>query len=185
MTEIPYGYCHCGCGQLAPIAKMTAKISGHIKGQPMRFIYGHYSKTAPSGCKSANWRGGTRKHNDKISIYMPGHHREDDKHYVLEHIIIAENVLGKPILKCTPIHHIDRTPANNKNNNLVICENKAYHGLLHQRQRAYDACGNPHWRKCCICKKYDDPANLYFNPNPNAGAPRHRLCRKLKDRSKL
>lgn len=37
--------CECGCGQPAPIAKMTAKRIGHVKGQPVRFIAGHYSRT--------------------------------------------------------------------------------------------------------------------------------------------
>lgn len=33
--------CECGCGQPAPIAKKTCGRSGHIKGQPIRFIKGH------------------------------------------------------------------------------------------------------------------------------------------------
>lgn len=33
--------CECGCGELAPLAKKTHKRSGHVKGQPVRFIKGH------------------------------------------------------------------------------------------------------------------------------------------------
>src|ERR1019366_9866405 len=33
--------CECGCGGLAPIAKMTNKRLSHIKGQPVRFIQHH------------------------------------------------------------------------------------------------------------------------------------------------
>lgn len=33
--------CHCGCGQPAPIAKMTNRKWGHIAGQPVRFRPGH------------------------------------------------------------------------------------------------------------------------------------------------
>jgi len=33
--------CECGCGNHAPIAKMTCKSKGHVAGQPMRFINGH------------------------------------------------------------------------------------------------------------------------------------------------
>lgn len=39
--NIPFGYCHCGCGQLTAIAKWNRSDRGHIKGQPMRFIRGH------------------------------------------------------------------------------------------------------------------------------------------------
>lgn len=41
--NIPYGYCHCGCGQLAPIAKRSTTQWGWVKGQPKRFISGHHS----------------------------------------------------------------------------------------------------------------------------------------------
>jgi hypothetical protein len=33
--------CECGCGGLAPIAKMTNAKYGHIKGHPVRFIQFH------------------------------------------------------------------------------------------------------------------------------------------------
>lgn len=33
--------CECGCGQPAPIAKLTNTKLGHVKGQPIRFVNGH------------------------------------------------------------------------------------------------------------------------------------------------
>lgn len=42
--EIPYGYCHCGCGQKTPIAKATNKQRGKVKGEPMRYINGHNAR---------------------------------------------------------------------------------------------------------------------------------------------
>lgn len=33
--------CECGCGEPAPIARMTNNRLGHVKGQPMRYILGH------------------------------------------------------------------------------------------------------------------------------------------------
>lgn len=39
----PSGLCMCGCGQPAPIAKETSTRNGYVKGQPVRFIYGHQS----------------------------------------------------------------------------------------------------------------------------------------------
>lgn len=43
--NIPHGYCQCGCGQLAPIAKKTKHSIGHIKGQPTKRIWGHGAVT--------------------------------------------------------------------------------------------------------------------------------------------
>lgn len=40
--EIPYGYCHCGCGEKTSIAKKTESRYGWIKGQPKRFVKGHH-----------------------------------------------------------------------------------------------------------------------------------------------
>lgn len=39
--EIPYGYCQCGCGQKAPIAKVTRRNRNQFAGQPRLFIPHH------------------------------------------------------------------------------------------------------------------------------------------------
>lgn len=39
--SIPYGYCHCGCGQKTRIATRTYSKKGIRKGQPLRFCTGH------------------------------------------------------------------------------------------------------------------------------------------------
>jgi hypothetical protein len=39
--KIPYGYCHCGCGQKTSIAPQSRTTQGWIKGQPLRFVLGH------------------------------------------------------------------------------------------------------------------------------------------------
>lgn len=45
-NDIPYGYCHCGCGQKTPIAPKSDKRFGHVKGQPKPFVNnGHKQKT--------------------------------------------------------------------------------------------------------------------------------------------
>jgi hypothetical protein len=77
-----------------------------------------------------------------------------------EHIVVAEKALGRPLPPEAIVHHVDEDRANNANSNLVVCPDRAYHNLLHQRMRARDACGNPSWRKCCRCGQYDDPANM-------------------------
>lgn len=39
--DIPYGYCHCGCGRKTRIATQNDATTGRIVGKPMRFISGH------------------------------------------------------------------------------------------------------------------------------------------------
>jgi len=46
-SNIPYGYCHCGCGQLTHVPNSNHRKSGWVKGVPMRYIRGHHSPKLP------------------------------------------------------------------------------------------------------------------------------------------
>lgn len=39
--DIPYGYCHCGCGEKTAIAPHTDRWAGHVRGEPYRFLPRH------------------------------------------------------------------------------------------------------------------------------------------------
>lgn len=80
------------------------------------------------------------------------------KKYV--HVFIAERALGKPLPKGAQVHHVNEIPDYNTNTNLVICQDQAYHDLLHIRTAAFRATGDPHKRRCPYCGQYDDVANL-------------------------
>jgi hypothetical protein len=43
-NEIPYGYCHCGCGQLAPLIRKTHTSKGMFKGEPYRYLPHHRAR---------------------------------------------------------------------------------------------------------------------------------------------
>ena len=177
------GLCECGCGGKAPIAKKTSTRAGHIKGQPTRFISGHHSKIQPKGNKAKNWRGGTRRMEEgRIRIYKPEHPRSDKKGYVLRSILVVEEKSSISIPAGCIIHHANEDWTDDSPSNLVVCNNIAYHMYLHQRKRAYDACGNANWRKCWVCKEYDDKKNLLKSGTGH----HHFLCRKqyLKDLAK-
>lgn len=76
------------------------------------------------------------------------------------HIKVAETALGKPLPPGTEVHHINGDVTDNRGENLVLCPNHEYHSLLHQRQRALEACGNANWRPCRICGEYDAPESM-------------------------
>jgi hypothetical protein len=42
--EIPYGFCHCGCGGRVPLASRTNPRRRQIKGKPTHYLLGHRGK---------------------------------------------------------------------------------------------------------------------------------------------
>lgn len=86
---------------------------------------------------------------------------------VREHIILAEQALGKALPAGVQVHHVDDNHNNNSPGNLVVCPDQAYHRLLHTRWDAMLACGNPDYRKCVVCKEYDTTSNMKFRSHDN------------------
>jgi hypothetical protein len=93
-------------------------------------------------------------------VKAPNHPRATANGFVYEHVLVAEKVLGRYMPDGAEVHHVDANKRNNANENLVICQDHAFHLLLHQRQRALDACGNASWLQCCYCHKHDEPNRL-------------------------
>jgi hypothetical protein len=170
---IPVGECACGCGNKTRISKYTRKKKGWIKGRHRKYVSGHNPFVSDiSGPKSYRWKGGKTRGRNNYTLIKIEHPKA--KPYVFEYILKAEKALGKPLPEKAHVHH-------HNENQLVICEDAAYHNLIHQRQRAYKACGHASWRKCWICKEYDNPQNL------NSAAPRHdtfyhKSCKRIIDR---
>ncbi|MFA4834804.1 MAG: hypothetical protein WC749_01860 [Dehalococcoidia bacterium] len=107
-----------------------------------------------------------------IAIYSPEHPHKNKWGYVNEHVLKAEKALGKPLPKGAVVHHAN---GSRDNGPLVICQDTAYHSLLHQRERALKACGHSSWRKCNICKKWDAPEKLSLPKKPK-GHVYHKSC---------
>lgn len=149
--------CECGCGGQAPLASQTNKRRGNIKGQPQKFILGHYGKghSARFGCTNPAWRGGKYLDADGyVMILLPSHPRATMDGYVREHILIVEQILGLYLDARHEVHHVNEHTADNRNSNLVLCEDQAYHKLLHRRLRAYAATGSVLGIKCNKCNQW-------------------------------
>jgi hypothetical protein len=165
--------CECGCGQHTRIATRTDTRAGQRKGQALRFIDGHSLKGDKRGDKSPTWKGGrVLASNGYVWVARPGHPKAQHG-YIGEHVDMAEKALGRVLPDGVEVHHVDENKANNVPDNLVICENRAYHGLLHKRARALAACGDASALRCYFCHTYDNQDDIYVT---SQGKPRHRAC---------
>lgn len=72
---------------------------------------------------------------------------------------IVMQALGKPLPPGSIVHHVDENSLNDRPNNLILCENQAYHFLLHLRAEALKATGDPNSRKCHRCKQWGIPGD--------------------------
>lgn len=95
----------------------------------------------------------------------------------LEHVVIAERAIGKPLPPGAQVHHIDGNRSNNSQSNLVICPDGAYHQLLHLRQEALDATGNPNQRRCWFCNSFSLPTGMVLRKG--ASSFLHLACERL------
>jgi hypothetical protein len=178
--KIPDGFCQCGCGEKTNIVRRNIKKLGYKMGDHRRYISGH--NIMHNGVNGHyKWGNGIcRGVNRYTEIRLHEHPRAKPNGYINEHIWLAEKALGRALPKGTEVHHVNGSKDGGP---LVICQDRAYHSLLHRRTRALKACGHANWRKCWFCGQWDAPENLYIRPNRSEGF--HRKCHKEYERDRL
>lgn len=109
---IPYGFCHCGCGQKTNIATKNQTNRGSIKGQPCRFLpyHHHFKRTSPvlyieedRGYETPCWIW------QRATTHGYGVHRRSGRS-ITAHIVFYEEKFG-PVPKGLELDHLCRVRA--------------------------------------------------------------------------
>mgnify|MGYP004654831785 CR=1 FL=1 len=70
-------------------------------------------------------------YNGYVAYYMPQHHRAFSNGCVYEHIIMAEQKIGRLLMPEEVVHHVDHNKKNNSLDNLMVFATTADHNAFH------------------------------------------------------
>jgi hypothetical protein len=93
------------------------------------------------GSSNQSWKGGTYIEPDKgyRMVRNQGHHRARQNGYVLEHVLVAEAMLGRPLVDGEEVHHINRNRADNRPENLQVYSSHLEHWMKEHYQSVVTA----------------------------------------------
>lgn len=119
----PTGFCACGCGQRTEIVKETNRPRGWYAGYPKPFVHGH-NRRGVRGPDNPLFKGKIQNRDGYVLVYAPDHpdaYKSPPSRvgYVLEHRLVCEQKLGRPIKKGEHVHHINGVRDDNRPENLV------------------------------------------------------------------
>ena len=119
------------------------KISKSLKARPFtpRGTMSDYQRKRISEGKKgkylihSKYGGHTKKRSDGyISVYVPEHPRSNKDGYVMEHVLVMENHIGRHLTNGEIVHHKNKIRDDNRVDNLQIMT-KSEHARFHNIER--------------------------------------------------
>ena len=86
------------------------------------------------GQRGAHTKGGYRNPVGYLWVWQPKHHRANKSGYVLNSVIVMEQIIGRPLLDAELVHHSNQIKSDDRPENLKIM-NKNQHLSLHASLR--------------------------------------------------
>lgn len=101
--------------------------------------------------------------NGYIAIYMPEHNRAFENGCVYEHILIAEQILHRPLKPEECVHHKDFNRTNNSQENLIVFTNNSEHIYFHKHPNT-SLCQQEDGSYMCIKQESENNENQMLCP---------------------
>lgn len=126
--------CQCGCG--TPVHESRRYVSGHnFRG--MKKSQSHISAIAAGVARAWKTKRKRRPIGTK-AIDSCGYVRvkvvQGTGRWALEHVLVAEQTLGRRLGAGEVVHHINGDRADNRPENLFVCRDRSHHNAVHKSQ---------------------------------------------------
>lgn len=117
-------------------AKYEYRLHTMRRGKERKYCSRRCLKEHNVGKNHALWGGGKRTINGGgyVIVQIPSGHpmgtRSRKRHRMAEHIVVAEQMIGRPLERTEVVHHINGNKQDNRPINLLVCT-RSYHIWLH------------------------------------------------------
>lgn len=175
--------CRFNCGKIRTRASKHGDFGYYISGhEPKRTTKPEYLKPK-KGSEHHMWKGGKKIHQGYVLVLKPDHARAQKSGYIPQHILVAEQMLGRPLKKGEVVNHLNGIRNDNRAENLQVLESQSKHAKAHHFLEGKRVLSGD--RKCCVCdsektrmRKYKD----YEVPEWYAAEEGKWACRRCNNR---
>lgn len=128
-----------------------------------------------AGVLNPAWKGGRRQRRDGyVIVWTPNGDR-------LEHRVVMETQLSRPLMDSEVVHHKDGDPSNNRVENLELLDSQRTHALRHGADNRAVLLQHG-LKQCTVCLLVKPIAEFYATPHNKMGIQSWcKMCKNARD----
>jgi len=114
--------------------RKIANTNGGVKSEKIKESLARAFPDGRAGDKAPMWGGGrymAGRNQAYVYIWSPQHEGATKQGYVMEHRLVMEKKVGRPLTKSEIVHHINGVKSDNRPENLVVASSRGEHTRQH------------------------------------------------------